>query len=92
MEKKRGRPKGGVNNPEQIRSELYRKMYKLEMGQSFIIETTLEEAHKIRSRVTIKERKPEILRGRRFSSALYTAVNAVNPAKIMYIIKIKREE
>jgi hypothetical protein len=88
----RGRKPGtGDTKPRDARSALYKAMAELEVGEYMYLETEYDGVQHIRSRVTVNDgRKPAILHGRKFSSNLYTAINAVNPANIRYLIRIER--
>lgn len=88
---KRGRPRGASSTSESTNSKLYAAMGALEVGECVYLETDYDKAQRIRSRVTVSDdRKPQFIHCRKFSSALYTAINAVNPTKIAYLIRIER--
>jgi len=75
-----------------VRSELYRAMAALELGGHVYLEAdSYSGIQKIRSRVTVNDsRKPKELHGRQFKSQLFTAVSAMNPAAVQYLIKVTR--
>jgi len=87
----RGRKKGSLSSTEGTNSFLYDALGKLEIGGYVYLETEYETVQRIRSRVTVNDsRKPQFIRGRKFTSGLFTAVSAVNPSKIQYLIRIER--
>jgi hypothetical protein len=61
------------------------------VGERRFFETTIADyAHDMRTRNTPKSRRPSVLKGREFTSQLYTAVSASKAGDIVILICITR--
>ena len=64
-----------------------------EVGERRYVDTTIEKyASDMRTINTPNSRRPALLKGRKFSASLFTAVAANKAGEIRYLICIEREE
>ena len=89
---KRGR-KIGYKSDKPTQSELYAGMGSLEIGDYFYLEGTFDEALGYQRRVSVGDhRKPIEAQGKKFTTAIYTAVCARLATDVRYVIRIERTE
>lgn len=88
---KRGRKPGQLST-KPTQSELYAAMGELAVNDYVYLEGDYKEVMAYQRRATVEDgRKPTEVRGKKFSTSIYTAVCARMATDVRYLIRIARE-